>query len=76
MWVSLPLLFAGILTGMLLVSVYEPVPLRKEVLPDLRHTDTVMSRTDIDNGCFRMMPYEVACPREADSLNLLSLQYK
>lgn len=76
MWIAVPLLFAGFLTGLLLVSVYEPVPLRKQVLPDLRNRDMVMNRTDIDNGCFRMVPFEVACPAEADSLNLLSLQYK
>jgi hypothetical protein len=76
MWVSLPLLFAGVLTGLLLVSIYEPVPLHKKVLPDMGHPEMVMKQEDIDNGCFRMVPYEVPCPADADSLNLLSLQYK
>jgi len=76
MWVSLPLLFVGFLTGLLLVSVYEPVPLHKKVLPDALHPEVIMKRDDIDNGCFRMIPSEVPCPTEADSMNLLSLQYK
>lgn len=59
-----------------MVAVYEPVPLQKKVLPDAVHPEMLLKQQDIDNGCFRMVPYEVPCPAESDSLNLLSLQYK
>jgi hypothetical protein len=76
MWVSVPLLFVGFVTGLLLVSVYEPAILSKKMLPDVNHPDIVMKRDDIDNGCYRLRPLEVPCPAESDSMNLLSLQHK
>lgn len=76
MFVSVTLLFVGFVVGMLLVSIYQPVALRKRVLPDIRKSPVVMKQESVDNGCFKMIPREVPCPAEHDSLNLLSLQHK
>jgi|688.fasta_scaffold06373_18 hypothetical protein len=73
---SLPLLFIGFLTGLLIVSVFEPVRTKMKVLPDVRNPDMVMKQEQVDNGCYRMHPLEVPCPSEFDSMNLLSLQHK
>lgn len=76
MFFSIALMFVGFLIGMLLVSIYEPVALKKRVLPDVSKPPIIMKQESINNGCFRMIPREVPCPAEYDSLNLLSLQHK
>lgn len=73
---SIAAMFIGAVVGMLLVSIYQPMGLKKKILPDVKNPGLIMKQENVDNGCFRLHPHEVPCPVESDSMNLLSLQHK
>jgi hypothetical protein len=70
MLIQLPWLVAGMLTGLVIGTVFVP-PTRKTSgvpkpgSPEVFHTDT---------GCVRFEATEVPCTAEPDSLNLLASQ--
>ena len=70
MLIQLPWLVAGVLTGLVIGTVFVP-PTRKTPAvprpgdPEVFHTDT---------GCVRFEATEVPCTAEPDSLNLLAAQ--
>ena len=69
-------LFSGFLVGLLLVSVYDPVLMKKKVVPVPGEPDRVYHTDGLANGCVRLKAREVPCPAEWDSVNLLSVQDK
>ena len=72
MYFSLPYVFAGMLTGVVLSAVMAP-PTRK-----VKHAPTPFDDTTykLDTGCIRVRATEVPCTANTDSLNLLGLQHK
>jgi hypothetical protein len=60
--------FVGILTGLLVVSIFVPPNLKDKQLPT--PGDTSVFRTD--NGCVRFTSEEVPCSAKATSLNFIA----
>lgn len=65
-------IFAGVILGLLLSTVFIP-PSRKVVSVPQPH-DTSVYQTD--TGCVRFEAIEVPCVQEPDSLNLLASLHK
>jgi hypothetical protein len=70
---ALPYVFGGFLVGLLLVSIFNPMEMKVKLMPDVHNPDSVVFHDGIKNGCFHIRPYEVPCPMETDSLNLLAI---
>jgi len=65
---SLMWVFAGFISGLLIVSVFEP-PFRKiPTLPSPRDLDTFHTK----NGCVHIIAEETVCTPDAVSLNVIS----
>jgi hypothetical protein len=60
--------FVGILTGLMVVSIFVPPNLKDKQLPV--PGDTSVFRTE--NGCVRFLSEEVPCSTDAKSLNFIA----
>ena len=69
---SLEWVFIGIVTGLLMVSVFIP-PSRKEPRVPTPNTKQVYKTS---SGCVKFKTHEVPCSQEAMSLNLVASQHK
>jgi hypothetical protein len=65
-------LFAGLLVGLFVVSVFNPVPSKHILQPDIDRPEQVLGHPTVENSCFQSIAYEVPCPATHDSLSLLS----
>lgn len=61
-------MFVGILTGLLVVSIFVPPNLKDKQLPT--PDDTSIFRTE--NGCVRFVSEEVPCSNDSKSLNFIA----
>lgn len=69
---SLDWIFVGVLTGLLLVSVFAPPPRKDPRVP----TPNTKEVYKTPSGCVKFKTHEVPCSREAMSLNLVASQHK
>jgi hypothetical protein len=69
---SLEWIFIGVVTGLLMVSVFIP-PSRKEPRVPTPNTKQVYKTS---SGCVKFKTHEVPCSQEAMSLNLVASQHK
>jgi hypothetical protein len=69
---SLQWIFVGVITGLLLVSVFAP-PSRKDPRVPTPNTKEIYKTP---SGCVKFQTHEVPCSREAMSLNLVASQHK
>jgi len=69
---SLDWIFVGVLTGLLLVSVFAP-PSRKDPRVPTPNTKDIYKT---ESGCVKFKTHEVPCSNEAASLNLVASKHK
>ncbi len=72
MYLSIPLLFAGILTGLVLSAITSPPTRKMPKVPEPNDPTTYRMET----GCVRVQASEVPCTSETDSLNILAAEHK
>ena len=65
-------LFAGFLVGLFITSVFNPVPRKHIMQPDIQRPNQILGHPTVENGCFKSIAYEVPCPATQDKLSLLA----
>jgi hypothetical protein len=70
--ITLPYLFAGFLVGLFITSVFNPVPTKRVLQPDVTRPNQILGHPTVENGCFKALAVEVACPATQDKLSLLA----
>jgi hypothetical protein len=69
-------IFAGVITGLVLCSVYTPPVSNQKMMPHPKNPGVVFKNPDVENGFFKIRCVESPCPSETDSLNLMSMLHK
>lgn len=69
-------MFAGILVGLTIASIFAPPVRNTRMLPDPSNPHLVFKNPHAENGFFKIRCIEVPCTSEVDSLNLMSLLHK
>lgn len=70
--VSLFWLFAGILTGLLITSVFSPADHKTKSIP----TPNDVSPLHTETGCVKFRSEEIPCDGHEDSLNVIASKHK
>ena len=68
----LEFVFAGMLFGLLVCSVFVPPTFLTKVLPDPLNPLLIFKNPKVENGYFQVKSHEVPCTRDTDSLTMLS----
>lgn len=58
----------GFVVGMLVSTVFIPPTNVKKMYPDL-HSERILKNPDVENGCFRLVKYQVSCTENITPLN-------
>jgi hypothetical protein len=70
--IQLPWIFAGFIVGLVIVSVFKPVP---QILPSVPEPNDVHVYKTA-SGCVRVRSIQVPCTSDAIALNILAEQHK